>query len=74
MLRAVRETGGTVLSISDQETMEALRRAGRAGVYIEPTAAVALAAAEHYLDECQGGTMVVVLTGSGLKATGKVEL
>lgn len=72
MLRAVRETGGTVLSISDEETMEALRRAGRAGVYVEPTAAVALAAAERYLGGRQGETVVVVLTGSGLKATEKM--
>jgi threonine synthase len=72
MLRAVRETGGTMLSVSDQETLDALRKAWGTGVYIEPTSAVALAAAEKVLREGQGGTAVVVLTGSGLKATEKI--
>jgi len=72
MLKAVRETGGTMLSVSDQETLSALRRAWGAGIYIEPTSAVALAAAERSLKEGLSGTVGVVLTGSGLKATEKV--
>ncbi|MSS71699.1 MAG: pyridoxal-phosphate dependent enzyme [Candidatus Latescibacteria bacterium] len=72
MLRAVRETGGEMLTVSEEETMRALRRAWRAGVYIEPTSAVALAATERWLDGNPGGTVVVVLTGSGLKATEKI--
>jgi len=72
MLRAVRETKGEMLTVSEEETLKALRRAWRAGVYIEPTSAVALAAAEQWLDENPGGTVVVALTGSGLKATEKI--
>ena len=68
MLRAIRKTGGRVFSISDEETIEALRRGVKRGIFIEPTAAVSLATAGRYLEENQGGLSVVILTGSGLKA------
>jgi threonine synthase len=71
LLRAIRESRGTVTSVGDDETLEALRALVRRGVYVEPTSAVA--AAGHARLATDGTiapteTVVVVLTGSGLKA------
>jgi threonine synthase len=69
VLAAVRETGGTVLAVSDEETLRARDELAQRGLYIEPTSAVALAA----LPQLRGligleGITIVPLTGSGLKS------
>ena len=68
ILHTVRETNGTILAVSE----DAIRRAhidlGRRGIYVEPTSAVAWAAAAQYMtDGGSGETIVVVMTGNGLK-------
>lgn len=65
ILRAIRETGGDAIGVSDEDTLAArLELAGR-GLYVEPTSAVVGAALKRlYLD----GLVVAVLTGSGLKS------
>jgi threonine synthase len=71
ILQACRETGGEFFTVSEAEIAAALLRLGRAGLYVEPTAAVApagalkLAAAGRLPAD---GTAVIPLTGSGLKA------
>ncbi|MBI2116252.1 MAG: pyridoxal-phosphate dependent enzyme [candidate division NC10 bacterium] len=71
ILQACRESDGELLAVSDEEIVSALFRLGRAGLYVEPTAAVApagalkLAAAGRLPAE---GIAVIPLTGSGLKA------
>jgi threonine synthase len=46
---------------------------GRIGYYIEPTSAVAIAGAKRYVKGAsRGETIVIPLTGTGLKATGKM--
>jgi threonine synthase len=70
-LRAVRETGGAYLRVSDEEIIAAIPALAQGvGVFAEPAAAAAYAglvkAVEHGL--VQAGERVVVLaTGSGLK-------
>jgi threonine synthase len=69
LLAAVRETGGTVLAVSDEETLCARDELARRGLYVEPTSAVAIAA----LPRLRGligpeETTIVPLTGSGLKS------
>ncbi len=70
-LRAVRESSGTMLLVSDEEILEAMRILGReAAVFVEPAAAAAFAGLLRALAE--GGLdreerVVVLLTGSGLK-------
>ena len=75
VLRAVRETGGTVLAVEEGEIVEALRALARLGLYVEPTSAVAAAGLTRLLDagviRPQEST-VLVLTGSGLKASATV--
>lgn len=71
ILEACRQSHGDLLAVSEAEIVSTLFTLGRAGLYVEPTAAVApagalkLAAAGRLPGE---GITVVPLTGSGLKA------
>lgn len=72
VLRAVRDTGGTVVAVEEAEIVQALRELARRGFYVEPTAAAAGAGLTRLLASGvvrpQEDT-VLVLTGSGLKAS-----
>ena len=68
----VRETGGEVLAVSDEEVERALVLLGRKGFYVEPTSALPVAAFLKY-PGIRSGTVVAPLTGHGLKATEKME-
>jgi threonine synthase len=65
ILRAIRETGGEVIAVSDEETLAARRELAQLGLYVEPTSAVVGAALKQLKLE---GVVVAVLTGSGLKS------
>lgn len=70
-LRAVKETGGSMVAVKDEEILDAMKElAVNTGVFAEPAGAAAYAgfckmAAEEELDS--GATAVVVATGNGLK-------
>lgn len=66
VLAAARESGGGILALPDEEIRAARARLARMGFYVEPTSALAAAALDHLPD--LKGTVVVVLTGHGLKA------
>ena len=69
--RAVHESGGRFLVVEDAEVIAARVRLGREGLFVEPTAAVAPAAAWRLVDEsvfAASEIVVVPLTGHGLKA------
>jgi threonine synthase len=72
VLRAVRDTGGTIVAVEEAEIVHALRELARRGLYVEPTSAAAAAGLTRLL---ASGTVrpqeytVLVLTGSGLKAS-----
>jgi threonine synthase len=71
-LRALRESGGGAVLLEESEIAEASLALARAGIYVEPTCAQAAAAfgklrAAGRIAERE--TTVVVLTGTGLKAT-----
>ncbi|MBN1642377.1 MAG: threonine synthase [Anaerolineae bacterium] len=73
ILRAVRESGGAFLEVSEEEIRAALADLCRRGFYVEPTAAVAVAGTRAFLrqhGDCE--TVVSTLTGHGLKATDKL--
>jgi threonine synthase len=65
ILRAIRETGGEAIAVADEETLAARRTLAQIGLYVEPTSAVVGAALQKLELE---GTVVVALTGSGLKS------
>lgn len=70
ILAAVRDTGGAVLAVSDEETRSARRHLTRHGFYVEDTSATAVAALSHLsgLAQAPGDEpLVVPLTGHGLK-------
>jgi len=72
VLRAVRDTGGSIVAVEEAEIVPALRDLARRGLYVEPTSAVAAAGLSRLL---AAGVIrppeytVLVLTGSGLKAS-----
>jgi threonine synthase len=71
MLQALRGSGGGARAVSEQEILAAQDRLGRQGLFVEPTGAVAYAAALSLLasGELQAEERTaVVLTGSGLKS------
>jgi threonine synthase len=67
ILKAIRETGGAMVAVSDADTVAAQGRLARRGFYVEPTSALAPAALDDLIGEL-GDCPVVVLTGSGLKS------
>jgi threonine synthase len=71
----VRESGGSVVAVEEAEIVQALRDLARLGLYVEPTAAAAAAGLTRLL---ASGVIrpredtVLVLTGSGLKASATI--
>ena len=79
VLRAIRDSGGKAISVSEAAIRRGLKELVTVGMYAEPTSATAVAGL-HELEangDVRKGTTdtVLVLTGSGLKAgTAMVEL
>jgi threonine synthase len=72
VLRVLHESRGGAVLLEEAEIAEATRGLARQGLYVEPTCAQAAAAFAHLLAAGTiraGETTVVVLTGTGLKAT-----
>ena len=71
VLRAVRESGGTALAVSDEDTLKAGLLLARAeGLFIAPEGAACIAALSRLLDEeflSPSDEIVVYNTGTGLK-------
>lgn len=70
-VNAVGESGGTMINVSDEEILEAMRFTGRlSGIFAEPAAAAAVAGLRRAVAEGvvpQSASALVVITGSGLK-------
>ncbi len=70
-LKAVRESGGTIISVTDDEIIEAGRLLAREeGLLVEPASAASVAGLLKLAREgrlTRGATVVAVLTGHGLK-------
>jgi threonine synthase len=74
IVEAVQQTKGEFITVGDTNIHEALKAAFLQGIYIEPTSASAVAALKQYSGCFRNGeTIVVSLTGSGLKATDKID-
>ena len=75
VLGALRESGGGAVMLTEAEIAGGDAGAGAHGIYVEPTAAQAAAAFGKLLDAGAIGpeqTTVLVLTGTGLKATPRI--
>jgi threonine synthase len=69
-VRAVRETGGQYVVVSDQEILKAIAEVGKAGIFIEPAGATSYAGLVKAVQQGlvqPDDPVVVINTGSGLK-------
>ena len=71
----MRSSGGTTVTVSESEIVTAHGELAQMGLYVEPTSASGAAALSKLLDagviRC-AETTVIILTGSGLKATQRI--
>ena len=72
ILAAIRETGGDIVDVSDDEIRDSMRELLAQGVFVEPTSAAAHAGLARTTIGDTGGTVVLAMTGHGLKATGPI--
>jgi threonine synthase len=75
VLRAVRSSGGSIVAVSEEEIVTALGTLARMGFYVEPTSAAAAAGLRLLIEKGAIGlpeTTVLVLTGTGLKASERI--
>jgi threonine synthase len=71
VLAAARESGGGIYAVSEEEISIAHAKLARSGLYVEPTTAAAGALLDQLIERGNirsGERVVVILTGSGLKA------
>jgi len=68
---SIQESGGTMVNVSDEEILDAMRYTGRmAGVFAEPAAATAVAGLRRAIQDGivnKRASAVAVITGNGLK-------
>ena len=68
---AIRESGGTMINVTDDEILDAMRYTGRlAGVFAEPAAAASVAGLKRAVGEGivpKHSSALAIITGSGLK-------
>jgi threonine synthase len=75
ILRGIRDTDGAIVAVSEAEIVGALGTLARRGLYVEPTCASALAGFDQLRASGRiraGERTVVVLTGTGLKASERI--
>jgi threonine synthase len=72
VLAPVRASGGAIAAVTEDEILRALAALAKKGLYVEPTSAAAAAGLSQLIARGAvkaGETIVLVLTGSGLKAS-----
>lgn len=75
VVKAVRDTGGEVLSVSDEQITAAAKKLAGNGFYVEPTSAAAYAGLMTLVQRnilCETSDVIMMISGNGLKAN--VEL
>ena len=72
ILGVIRETDGTILTVTEKEIGVAMTEMGIKGHFIEPTSAATIAGLKKYLKHIKKEIVVSTLTGMGLKAAGKM--
>ncbi|WP_395675223.1 threonine synthase [Inquilinus sp.] len=75
VLAAIRRSGGSTVAVSEDAILAGFRSLAAAGLYVEPTSASSVAALRQLRESGvikPEETTVLVLTGSGLKATQRV--
>ena len=76
VVRAVRETGGQVLCVNEEEIRQAVPAIAKLGIYAEPTSSAAFAGLGKLIRNGVLGkndNVVMVISGNGLKAGPEIE-
>lgn len=76
ILAAVRATGGNLVAVGEGETWQAMMAWARQGILMEPTSATALAAYATLAAQgvfAPSDTVVVLVTGSGIKTAQRID-
>jgi threonine synthase len=71
VLAAIRDTGGSAVAVEEADLRAATLTLASTGLYVEPTCGQVVPALEHFAREghvTADATVVLILTGSGLKA------
>lgn len=69
ILQAVRATHGSIVTVTDEAILQAQQALAQQGLYVEPTAAVPVAAVRQFSARLNPKQLLLVpLTGSGLKS------
>ena len=72
ILAAIRETDGDIVEVTDDEIRASVRVLLAQGIFVEPTSAAAHAGLARSAVGSGPGTVVVAMTGHGLKAAGPI--
>jgi threonine synthase len=75
VLSAIRDSGGAIVAVTEEEIVSALGTLARTGLYVEPTSAAGAAGLSQLIARRAirpGESTVLVLTGSGLKASERI--
>lgn len=75
VLSAVRDSGGAIVAVTEDEIVAALGTLARMGLYVEPTSAAAAAGVSQLIHSGairRDESTVLVLTGTGLKASDRI--
>ena len=76
VLAACRESGGSLLGVTEVEIIQTMRQIHRTGYFVEPTAAAGAAGLTKLLASGRidpDETVVLILTGTGLKAVDAIQ-
>ncbi|CAN5786430.1 pyridoxal-phosphate dependent enzyme [soil metagenome] len=68
ILAAVRDTGGAIVSVTDEQVLAGRAELATEGLYVEPTSAVCWAAARAAPELLGAEDVIIPLCGAGLKA------
>ena len=76
VLRRIKEQGGTIVAVTDEEIIQAQKQLAKIGIFGQPASAVPLASVkklreQNFIDE--NNTVVCIVTGGGLKDTAIFE-
>lgn len=76
VLRRIRENGGTVIAVTDEEIIQAQKQMAGIGIFAQPASAVPLASVKKLKEQNavgENGTVACIVTGAGLKDTAVLQ-